>query len=148
MKTLTLALLVSLAAFNFSACGDDEKKAIEFSLLPEAAQTFINTHFSDKQVSVVYHDQEIGDYDYEVIFTDGAEIDFDKNGNWTEVEDEDIDGVPVGVLPTPIHEYVVENHAGYPVVQISKDNREYEVELSNDIEIVFDKNGVFLHYDD
>ncbi len=148
MKTLTLALLVSLSTLKLSACSDGEKKAIEYSLLPATAQTFISTHFSDKQVSVVFHDKEIGDNEYEVIFVDGADVNFNKKGNWYEVEDRDGNGVPEAILPASIRDYVATNHAGSRVVKISKDSRDYEVELSNNTELVFDKNGNFLHYDD
>lgn len=74
------------------------------------------THFADKQISIVYHDQEVADKGYEVIFTDGANVDFTRQGEWDEVEDRDADGVPTAIIPAAINEYVAAKHAGQYVV--------------------------------
>ena len=142
---LSAALMV---AMTLTACHKAEKVAIEFSELPAAAQTFVQTHFADKQISIVYHDQEVADKGYEVIFTDGANVDFTRQGEWDEVEDRDADGVPTAIIPAAINGYVAAKHAGQYVVQIGKDGKNYEVELNSTIEMVFDKNGNFLRYDD
>lgn len=148
MKKKLFAFVLALFAASLFACGNGERETIEFSLLPQNAKTFINTYFSDKQVAVVFHDKEVGDNDYEVVFTDSASIDFDKKGNWIEVEDRDVDGVPLAIFPEAIASYVNANHAGEHVVAISKDKRDYEVELSNNMDLVFDLDGNFLRYDD
>jgi len=148
MKNLIFKMMAVVMLFVFASCQDEGKKAIQFSELPQVAQTFVQTHFADKQVSVVYHDQEIADNEYEVIFTDGARVDFTKNGEWDEVEDRDTDGVPTAIIPQAITTYVTTNHAANYVVQISKDRNNYEVELNNSMELVFDKNGNFVRYDD
>ena len=148
MKKTILLAMATLAAMSLSACHQDGKKTIQFSELPQTAQTFVSTHFADKQVSVVYHDTEVADKDYEVIFTDGANIDFTKKGEWDEVEDRDADGVPTAIMQQGIVDYVSTNFAGQYVVQIGKDRNNYEVELNNGIELVFDKNGQFLRVDD
>lgn len=148
MKKSIILSLAMTALVSLSACHKAEKKAIEFAELPEAAQTFVQTHFADKQISVVYKDQEVADKDYEVIFTDGANIDFTKKGEWDEVEDRDADGVPAAIVPQAIAAYVATNHAGQYVVQIGKDGKYYEVELNSTVEMVFDKEGTFVRYDD
>lgn len=148
MKKQILMSAVVVAAMTFTACNDDEKKAIQFSELPQAAQTFVQTHFADKQVSTVFHDNEVADNEYEVIFTDGANIDFTGSGEWDDVEDRDANGVPQAIIPQGVIDYVAANHAGQYVVQIGKDRNNYEVELNNTVEMVFNKNGEFLRYDD
>ncbi len=148
MKKLIFKMMAVVMLFAFASCHEDGKKAIQFSELPEAAQTFVQTHFADKQISIVYHDQEIIDNEYEVIFTDGAKVDFTKNGEWDDVEDRDADGVPTAIIPQAILTYVATNHAANYVVQIAKDRNEYEVELNNSMELVFNKDGNFVRYDD
>jgi len=140
-----LALVVTL---GLCACHEDEKKVIDFSELPEAAQTLVQTHFSDKSIAIVYYDQEIADKGYEVTFTDGANIDFKKNGEWKEIEDRDTNGVPTAIIPSAINEYVAANHANQYVVQIGKETTGYDVELDSTIEMFFNKDGVFVRYDD
>ena len=148
MKKSIILTAALAAAMTLAACHEEEKKAIEFGNLPAAAQTFVQTHFADKQISIIYHDTEVADKDYEVIFSDGANIDFTKQGDWDEVEDRDADGVPTAIIPAAINEYVASHHAGQYVVQIGKDGKKYEVELNSTVEMVFDRSGAFLRYDD
>ena len=142
---LSAALTLAMSLF---ACQDGGRKAIGFDSLPETAKTFINTHFSDKQVSAVYSDNSFADKEYEVVFSDGANVDFTKKGEWDEVEDRDADGVPLAIIPQPIADYVTANHAGQYVVQITKDRNEYVIELNSTLEISFDADGNFVSYDD
>ncbi len=148
MKGSIILTMAIFAAVSLSACNHEDKKVIQFGELPQAAQTFVDTHFADKQVSIVYHDTELADKDYEVIFTDGANIDFSKKGEWTEVEDRDTNGVPTAIMLQGIVDYVSTNFAGQYVVQLGKERSNYEVELNNGVEMVFDKEGQFLRYDD
>lgn len=148
MKGSIILAMAIFAAVSLSACNHEDKKVIQFGELPQAAQTFVDTHFADKQVSIVYHDTELADKDYEVIFTDGANIDFSKKGEWTEVEDRDTNGVPTAIMLQGIVDYVSTNFAGQYVVQLGKERSNYEVELNNGVEMVFDKEGQFLRYDD
>lgn len=148
MKGSIILTMAIFAAVSLSACNHEDKKVIQFGELPQAAQTFVDTHFADKQVSIVYHDTELADKDYEVIFTDGANIDFSKKGEWTEVEDRDTNGVPTAIMLQGIVDYVSTNFAGQYAVQLGKERSNYEVELNNGVEMVFDKEGQFLRYDD
>ncbi|MBQ6727089.1 MAG: PepSY-like domain-containing protein [Bacteroidales bacterium] len=148
MKKNFLLTASLLAALSMAACNDNDKKAINFGSLPSAAQSFVKTHFGDKQISVVYHDSGIGDNEYEVLFADGAKVEFTAKGEWDEVADRDSDGVPTAIIPQAIASYVNSSHPNTYIVDINKERRTYEVELNNSIEIVFDKNGNFQRYDD
>lgn len=59
----------------------------DLRILPENAQTFINTIFPDVAVAQVERDTK--DQEYEVTMADGYEVLFDYNGNWLEVESPD-----------------------------------------------------------
>jgi hypothetical protein len=47
----------------------------------------------------------------------------------------------------PIQTYVTTNFPACFVVKIKQERREYEVELSNDLELKFDKSGNFIYAD-
>ncbi len=147
-KKFFLIATMLFVTVSLASCDDDAKKVIEFNALPESAQTFVNTHFSDKQIAVIYHDRHVTDNEYEVRFSDGAKVDFTRKGEWDEVEDHDVDGVPTAIIPQAINEYIVSKHAGQFTVKISKERKKIEVELNSDIEMVFDKNGEFVSYSD
>ena len=148
MKQYAFAALVAAVAFASCACSKPDKQVIEFTALPQQAQTFVQTHFSDKQIAVVYRDTELFDKDYEVIFVDGSNVDFSSKGVWTEVEDLDADGIPTAIVPQAIADYVVERHPGQRIVEISKDRLGYDVELSSTIELEFNNDGQLRRYDD
>lgn len=141
-------MTILMAVFMFFSCESSNSKVVDFNQLPAKAQSFIRTHFSDKEITMAFCDCDIFDKDYEVRFDDGAKVDFDKDGEWTSVEVRKNDGVPVAIIPAAINSFVAEKHQNAFVVDIDKDRREYNVELNNGIDIVFDKNGNFKRYDD
>ena len=140
---LTISMFMNLCACNHH----DDKRPITFSELPHSSQTFVETYFSDKQVSAIFRESH-GENEYEVLFSDGAQIEFTSKGDWDEVKDRDEDGVPTGFLPTAMANYVATNFPGVNIIEVNKERSKFEVELRNGIELVFDQNGKFLHYDD
>lgn len=80
-----LALLMVFFAGFFALQGCDEKK-IDFDKLPSAAQAFITQYFPGEEVTYAERDKDDGQKDYKVRLSDGTEIEFDENGNWTSVD--------------------------------------------------------------
>ena len=140
---LTLALMIGVIV-GVSA---KDTYAHDASVLPESARTTISNNFK-AGVSLVKIDKGIGGiHEYEVILTDGSEISFDKNGNWDNVETSKNKSVPDGFIPAGVKNYVAKNHAGTKIVGIDKERNGYEVELSNGIDMKFNKSGQFVRYD-
>ena len=140
-------ILILLAALPFWSCESSNIKPIEFSSLPSKAQSFVKQHFADKTITMVFCDDELFDTDYEVRFDDGSSVEFDDKGEWTSVEVKTAGGVPEAVIPQNIRTFVASSHPTCYIVDINKDRREYEVELNNGVDIVFDKNGNFKRYE-
>ncbi len=146
MKKIVLMLAIALG-LTFAASAKDTY-AHDASVLPEAARTTISNNFKAK-VSVVKIEKTMGRVDeYEVVLTDGTEISFDRSGNWDNVEVANNASIPKSLIPKGISEYVKKNHSGTRVVGIDKERSGYEVELSNGIDMKFDRNGNFIRYDD
>ncbi len=135
MKKLSAIVLAAL--MSFSVAKADYDIPITVQQLPAKAQTFINTHFQDKNVALAKKETGFFELSYDVIFTDGTSLEFDRNGNWKEVDCK-YSYVPEAIIPKQIAEYIKANHPGVPVVCIEKDYREYEVELANRVELTFD----------
>lgn len=148
MKKISMIVALAVAMAALGSCDSPDKAVVDFESLPQSAQMFVKTYYPDRGVSVVLKDKNIFDRDYEVVFSDGANIDFTSKGEWTEVEDRDMDGVPQAILPAGIMTFVTNSHPDQVIVKISKDDRRYEVELSNRIELEFDSNGQLVGYDD
>jgi hypothetical protein len=140
--------IVLMTAFVFFSCESSNSRVLDFHQLPAKAQSFIKTHFADKEITLVFSDDDFIDRDYEVSFADGTKVDFNKNGEWTSVDMGKNGSVPADIMPANINSYVTARHPNSNVVDIDKDFFEYKVELSNGIEIVFEKDGDFKRYDD
>lgn len=118
------------------------------SVLPKAARTTIANNFKSR-VCVVKIEKTLGHIDgYEVTLSDGSEISFDNKGNWENVETASNKAVPGGFILRPMADYVKANHKGTKIVGIERERDGYEIELSNGIDLKFDKNGRFVRYDD
>lgn len=149
MKNITKKLLLSialLAGITTTAAARDTYSR-DVSVLPAAAQSVLKQNFKS-QVSVIKIDKDFGRVsDYEVILADGTEITFDRSGNWENVEVGRKSSVPSAFVPKQISDFVKTQQKGQKIIGIEKDRSGYEVELSNGVDMKFDRNGKFLKYD-
>lgn len=147
-KILLTAVVLAITAITaFAATSKD--RAITFEQLPAKAQQFINNHFSKKDISFAKSDKELFDVDYEVIFVNGNKIEFNKNGDWKEVECKRSE-VPAKIIPAKIKNIIAQHYKGNKVKKISRDFKkgETEVKLSNGLELEFNKNYQLINVDD
>lgn len=122
--------------------------ARDASVLPTGARVTLDKNFKAK-VSVVKIEKTLGRVDdYEVVLTDGTEVEFDRNGNWKNVETSSSKSVPASIIPVGIREHCKKYHSSARIVGIERNRGGYEVELSTGIEIKFNKEGKFVRYDD
>lgn len=138
MKNILKIVLVALIAtttVSLSAIADNDKP-INVTQLPAIAQQVIKSHFSGKKVALAKQESGIIDKNYDVVFTDGSKIEFDRKGQWTEIDCRK-SAVPTKLVPAAITKHIKANYAGQTIVRIEKDRNEYEVKLSNGIEIKF-----------
>lgn len=140
MKKITIAILC-LLSINLIAC-THTNTPITQSELPQKAQSFINTYFPSYDIAIVIKDG----FEYEVKFTNGFDIEFDKKGDWESIDCQ-MSPIPNGIVPEAIVSYVMNNYAQNFIVQISRDHHGYDVELNNDLDLDFDKNGRFIRID-
>lgn len=140
---LSLALMLGIA----TGVSARDTYAHDASVLPASAKSVLAAHFK-APVSVVKIDKGLtGIKEYEVVLTDGTEVTFDNGGNWDEIETSRQQSVPSSILPEGIRTYVAKHHAGIRVVGIDRERSGYDVELSNGVDLKFDRNGTFLRYD-
>lgn len=145
MKKFILTMMLMLGIVTAMSAADTY--AHDASVLPEAAKNTIKNNFKAK-VSVVKIDKTLGRIDdYDVTLSDGTEIEFDRSGNWKNVETSVNSSVPKGFLPKEAVTFINAKHNGKKVVGIEKKRYGYEIELSDGIDIQFDKNGKFIKYD-
>ncbi|WP_264553615.1 PepSY-like domain-containing protein [Flavobacterium sp. N2038] len=146
MKTklkLTVSLIAGLI-FGFSA--NAQKTVIKKEALPANAQTFLKTHFGSKKPSYILEDKEILSTEYKVQFDNKTEIEFDKKGNWKEVDAKG-SKIPSSIIPKKIASYVKTNFPKEKVTKIELGTSGYETKLTNGLELKFNLKGDFSKID-
>ena len=137
-------LLVSL--FTMQVAMADNDKPITFEQLPAPAQTFIKQNFPNAKVAFVKMEKEFLDASYDVMFVNGDKVEFDKKGNWKDINCRRMT-VPQAAVPSKIQEFVKSNYPDAKVIKIEKDRYEYEVRLSNFWELTFDTSFNLIDMD-
>lgn len=141
---LTLVAVFSVGILSANAHND---KIINKSQLPVPAQQFIDAHFAGIDITYAKEEWEIFKHSYEVRLADGTNIEFTSKGNWDEVNCR-FSEVPAAIIPQPIKEYIDRSYPGAKVILIEKDRNDYEVKLSNRLELKFDKDFNIYDIDD
>ena len=129
-------IFLFVCVFSIQVALADNDKPINF---PQAAQKFVKQHFPKAKIAFVKMETELFDKSYDVVFNNGDKLEFDKKGEWTEVNCKST-VVPAKVIPAPIKKYVETNYPEAKVLSIERDRYDYEVKLSNFWEIKFDMN--------
>lgn len=137
MKKITF-LFVCLFAMTLNVSAGNDKP-IQVTEMPKSAQQFIKNHFANQSIAMAKVETEFMDKNYDVIFTNGDKVEFDKKGKWTKVDCEHSQ-VPQAIIPMAIQHYVAKNYPDAKVVKIEvTDRKGYDVDLSNGFDIEFDK---------
>ena len=137
MKKVLSIFILALVAVQFAFAGDVITQ--DAKLLPLTARNFINQYFSKPHISHIKIESEIlQTKKYEVLLTDRTEIDFDKKGNWLEVDCKK-SAVPEALIPAPVKEYVKTNFPREIITKIERGRTGMEVELNNDYSLKFNK---------
>lgn len=146
MKKILFALFALFSVGVFVASADNHK-VINKSQLPVQAQQFIDKHFAGVEVSFAKEEREILGRSYEVRLANGAKLEFSSKGAWEEVDCR-FGEVPAGIVPAEISKFIKESYPDAKVQKIEIDRNDYEVKLSNRLELKFDKEFRLVDIDD
>lgn len=147
MKRILETMLFALALLFASpaSANTDGDKAISPGKLPQAALQTINTHLPGRKIAIAKVESELFSKSYTVIFTNGEKIEFDGRGRWTEVKCKR-SAVPASLVPAQIAQYIRANYPDCRILEIERDD-EYEVKLSNHVEVTFNKKFEVIDID-
>ena len=124
----------------------DNDKPISVNALPTKAQTLLNNHFNGQKVMLATIESGVISRSYDVVLKNGTKLEFDKKGNLTEIDCKQAT-VPVQLIPQAIKEYVKDNYAGQSVKKFEIKRNEYEIELSNGLDLTFNKHFQLIDID-
>ena len=142
MKKRMIMMLAFVLTMCMSVMADNDR-VITFDQLPTQAQTLLKKHFADKVPLVVTVDWD----DYKVMYANGDKVEFDKKGNWRDIECK-TSQVPAALIPAQITANVNATFPGAAITEIDQDRRGYSVKLSNGLELEYNRNFQIVELDD
>ena len=147
MKRILETMLFALALLFASpaSANTDGGKATSPGKLPQAALQTINTHLPGRKIAIAKVESDLFSKSYTVIFTNGEKSEFDGRGRWTEVKCKR-SAVPASLVPAQIAQYIRANYPDCRILEIERDD-EYEVKLSNHVEVTFNKKFEVIDID-
>ncbi len=146
MKKILVACVMFLATVVTASAARDGKP-ITMNQLPDAAQTFLKTHFADKTPAFVSKEKKLLGVEYTVYYVDNVTVEFNSSGEWTEVECKR-SAVPATLVPEAITKLVKSTYPTAVIKKIDTMKRFWEVELDNGIELRFDQQFNLIGFDD
>ena len=135
-------LLIVLSLLSVMACAGNDKITSDTNILP------VSDHFKDIPVSHIQIEKNlIRISSYDVILTDGTNVEFNHKGEWKEIKRHGLP-IPPAIIPEVIQDLIKKNYSSNKVVKIEKEIRDYEIKLDNGLEMTFDLKGNLIDIDD
>ena len=141
-KALAIALFIGIVLTNTS-CNSDKKTVF--------MNNFVHTYFPNMEIIASIKDG----FGYDVTLSDYTQISFDGNLfgklDWDEVDCRHANTnttVPAAFVPAEITNLVNKLHGSQSIAKIAKDDRGWDIALTNGIELEFDKRFNVVDMDD
>lgn len=143
-RILMIAICCMVSCNMVANAGND--KPISVNALPAKAQTLLNNHFNGQKVMLATIESGVVSRSYDVVLQNGTKMEFDKKGNLTEIDCKQ-GIVPVQLIPQAIKNYLKDYYAGQSVKKIEMNKNEYKVELTNGLDLTFNKHFQLIDID-
>jgi len=162
MKHLIKFFFVLTAILTFTSCSKDSDSqtidplnstaikadsSIKTATLPQAILDYISTNYPD----ITVKKSEIEDNgNYEVKLNNGVELIFDAHGAFLGVDDDgennfDDTHLNISELPQILLDFIATNYPNESIDEAELENNgNYEIELENEVILIFDADGNFL----
>lgn len=134
-----------LFSFLFLTSCDKENLMYE-DKIPIEIRNYVSTHFPSCSISKAVEENDENDEMYEITLSCGFKLEFNKNK-----EIIDIDGttkIPDSVVPDELLTYVGSNYPNNYIIGWEIQGSNQQVELNNNITLVFSMQGDFVRIDD
>lgn len=145
--TLCAILITASAAFATSIYIDNNDKPIDYDKLPAKAKSLIQENFAGEELSHIIYDNDVISSDYTVSFLSGTKLEFNGNGEWTEIDCGKA-SVPQAFIPQQIVAYVEKNHPGRTITEIKREHGHTEIKLNGGFELTFNSRYRVVDVDD
>lgn len=144
MRIMMIAIYCILSCNILASAGND--KPISVTTLPIKAQILLTNYFGNQKVALATIESGVVNKSYDVVLQNGTKLEFNKKGELTEIDCKQ-GAVPVKLIPLSIKNYLQNNYPGQTVKKLEIKKNEYEVELSNGMDLTFNKHFQLIDID-
>ena len=144
MRIMMIAFYCILSCNILANAGND--KPISVTTLPTKAQILLTNYFGNQKVALATIESGVVNRSYDVVLQNGTKLEFNKKGELTEIDCKQ-GVVPVNLIPLSIKNYLQNNYPGQSVKKLEIKKKEYEVELSNGMDLTFNKHFQLIDID-
>ena len=144
MRIMMIAIYCILSCNILASAGND--KPISVSTLPTKAQILLTNYFGNQKVALATIESGIVNRSYDVVLQNGTKLEFNKKGELTEIDCKQ-GVVTVKLIPLSIKNYLQNNYPRQSVKKLEIKKNEYEVELSNGMDLTFNKHFQLIDID-
>ena len=128
--------------------GVEFERSVSPRKLPLAAQEFLAEHYPQQTPALVERAYDDFRITYEVFFHTGAHVRFSCRGAFRALDSRQLP-IPAAIVPEAVRAYAAKHYPGAAVTKLEHERREWEVRLSNGVELSFDNRNFFpTGYDD
>lgn len=145
MMKNTIAIMTMLFFFVFLTSCDKELHIPEHKI-PIEIKNYVSTHFSSCSILRAVKENDENDEMYEINLSCGFKLEFNKNKGII-----DIDGttkIPDSVVPDKLLTYVGSNYPNNYIIGWEIQGSNQQVDLNNNVTLVFNMQGDFIRIDD
>lgn len=144
MRIMMIAIYCILSCNILASAGND--KPISVTTLPIKAQNLLTNYFGNQKVALATIESGVVNRSYDVVLQNGTKLEFNKKGELTEIDSKQ-GVVPVKLIPLSIKNYLQNNYPWQSVKKLEIKKKEYEVELSNGMDLTFNKHFQLIDID-
>ena len=144
MRIMMIAFYCILSCNILASAGND--KPISVNTLPIKAQILLTNYFGNQKVALATIESGVVNKSYDVVLQNGTKLEFNKRGELTEIDCKQ-GVVPVNLIPLSIKNYLQNNYPGQSAKKLEIKKKEYEVELSNGMDLTFNKHFQLIDID-
>ena len=144
MKKLTLVALL-ISALSISVCAAT-KQPVAFAKSPKVVQKALLKNFTEEQVQLVTSEKKVGRVDYMFILSDETKLVYDDKAELRVAQNQA--GIKNELLPKMILEYVKKTLPNARITEYKFESSKKEINLNDQMKLVFNKKDRFLRLDD
>lgn len=143
MKLLKSVTFLILSMVTTLALAQD--KVVLYSQVPSEIKDYVTTHFPKHSVIQSEIDMEGLSKQYELILSEGIELEFNNKNQIVEIDGKS--KLPDNVIPKKIRQYILTNYPSNVITDWEIDGKNQQIGLDNDLDLEFKMNGDFIRID-